>query len=187
MQSNKWTGWFLLAVFLAALLAIWKPWAPPDEPRFRLGLDLQGGLRIVLKTTVENPTQEELEQVRTVLENRINALGVAEPLIQIEGKNRIVIELPGLSPEDQERALKLIGQRAVLEFRIVKEGAEGLTVSQINQMLRENPRLDRRELEQKLLKPEDLGPVLMTGAELKTARVVFDQFGRPQVALEFTP
>jgi len=187
MKSSKWTGWFLLAVFLAALLAIWKPWAPPDEPRFRLGLDLQGGLRIVLRTTVDEPTQEELEQVRTVLENRINALGVAEPLIQIEGKNRIVIELPGLTPEDQERALKLIGQRAVLEFRIVKEGAEGLTVSQINQMLRENPRLDRKELEQRLLKPEDLGPVLMTGAELKTARVVFDQFGRPQVALEFTP
>ena len=186
-MSSKYTGWFLLAVFLLALLGIWKPWAPPDEPRFKLGLDLQGGLRIVLKTSVDNPTKEELEQVRTVLENRINALGVAEPLIQIQGKNRIVIELPGLTPKDQERALKLIGQRAVLEFRIVKEGAQGLTVSQINQMIRENPRLKREELEKQLIKPEDLGPVLLTGADLKTARVVFDQFGRPQVAMEFKP
>ncbi len=187
MKVKSWTGILLLVVFLAAVAAIWKPWAPPTEPRFKLGLDLQGGLRIVLRTAVDNPTKEELEQVRTILENRINGLGVAEPLIQISGKNRIVIELPGLTPKDQERALKLIGQRAVLEFRIVKEGATGLTVSEINQRLRENPRLKREELEKELMKPSDLGPVLLTGAELKTARVVFDQFGRPQVAMEFTP
>ncbi len=187
MKSRSVTGLFLLAVFLAALVAIWKPWAPASEPRFKLGLDLQGGLRIVLQTSDPNPTQEELEQVRTVLENRINGLGVAEPLIQIQGRDRIVIELPGLSPKDQDRALKLLGQRAVLEFRIVKDGAPGLTVSEINQRLRENPRLKRSELESQLIKPEDLGPVLMTGAELKTARVVFDQFGRPQVSMEFNP
>ncbi len=136
---------------------------------------------------MENPTPDDLEKARTVLENRINALGVAEPVIQIQGQRRIVVELPGLSQADQDRALKLIGQRAVLEFRILKEGATGTTVAQINQALRENPRLKREDLEKDLIKPEDLGPPLLTGADLADARAVFDQFGRPQVALTFTP
>lgn len=181
MNRKNLTSLFLLGVFLLALLFVWKPWAP-EEPKVRLGLDLKGGLRIVLRADVENPTLDDLEKARTVLENRINALGVAEPLIQIQGQKRIVVELPGLSQADQDRALKLIGQRAVLEFRIVKEGATGTTVAQINQALRENPRLNREELEKDLIKPEDLGPPLLTGADLADARAVFDQFGRPQVS-----
>lgn len=185
MQRN-WTGVLLLLIALASILFLWKPWAQ-DEPKIRLGLDLKGGLRIVLEADVESPTQDDLEKARTVLENRINALGVAEPLIQIQGQKRIVVELPGLSQADQEKALKLIGQRAVLEFRILKEGATGTTVSQINQALRENPRLKREDLEKDLIKPEDLGPPLLTGADLADARAAFDQFGRPQVSLTFTP
>ncbi|WP_347241830.1 protein translocase subunit SecD [Thermus sp.] len=186
-MNRKWTTEiFLLALFLGALLLVWKPWAP-QEPKIRLGLDLKGGLRVLLEADVENPTPDDLEKARAVLENRINALGVAEPLIQIQGQRRIVVELPGLSQADQDRALKLIGQRAVLEFRILKDGATGTTVAQINQALRENPRLKREDLEKDLIKPEDLGPPLLTGADLADARAVFDQFGRPQVALTFTP
>ena len=186
MNRKNLTSLFLLGVFLLALLFVWKPWAP-EEPKVRLGLDLKGGLRIVLEADVENPTLDDLEKARTVLENRINALGVAEPLIQIQGQKRIVVELPGLSQADQDRALKLIGQRAVLEFRIVKEGATGTTVAPINPALRATPRLHREELEKHLLKPQDLGPPLLTGADLADARAVFDQFGRPQVSLTFTP
>jgi SecD/SecF fusion protein len=186
MNRKLTTGLLLLGLFLLSLLAVWKPWAP-EEPKVRLGLDLKGGLRILLEADVENPTPDDLEKARTVLENRINALGVAEPVIQIQGQRRIVVELPGLSQADQDRALKLIGQRAVLEFRILKEGATGTTVAQINQALRENPRLKREDLEKDLIKPEDLGPPLLTGADLADARAVFDQFGRPQVALTFTP
>jgi SecD/SecF fusion protein len=186
MNRKLTTGLLLLGLFLLSLLAVWKPWAP-SEPKIRLGLDLKGGLRILLEADVENPTPDDLEKARTVLENRINALGVAEPVIQIQGQRRIVVELPGLSQADQDRALKLIGQRAVLEFRILKEGATGTTVAQINQALRENPRLKREDLEKDLIKPEDLGPPLLTGADLADARAVFDQFGRPQVALTFTP
>ena len=186
MNRKLTLGLLLLGLFLLTLLFVWKPWAP-EEPKIRLGLDLKGGLRIVLEADVENPTPDDLEKARAVLENRINALGVAEPLIQIQGQRRIVVELPGLSQADQERALKLIGQRAVLEFRILKEGATGTTVAQINQALRENPRLKREDLEKDLIKPEDLGPPLLTGADLADARAVFDQFGRPQVALTFTP
>lgn len=186
MNRKLLNGLLLLGLFLLALILVWKPWAPA-EPKVKLGLDLKGGLRIVLEAAVENPTPDDLEKARTILENRINALGVAEPLIQIQGQKRIVVELPGLSQADQDRALKLIGQRAVLEFRILKEGATGTTVAQINQALRENPRLKREDLEKDLIKPEDLGPPLLTGADLADARAVFDQFGRPQVALTFTP
>ena len=186
MNRKNLTSLFLLCVCLLGLVCVWKPWVP-EESKVRRCLDLKGGLRIVLEADVENPTLDDLEKARTVLENRINALGVAEPLIQIQGQKRIVVELPGLSQADQDRALKLIGQRAVLEFRIVKEGATGTTVAQINQALRENPRLNREELEKDLIKPEDLGPPLLTGADLADARAVFDQFGRPQVSLTFTP
>mgnify|MGYP003433167368 FL=1 len=74
MNRKNLTSLFLLGVFLLALLFVWKPWAP-EEPKVRLGLDLKGGLRIVLEADVENPTLDDLEKARTVLENRINALG----------------------------------------------------------------------------------------------------------------
>ncbi|TBH21536.1 protein translocase subunit SecD [Thermus thermamylovorans] len=186
MNRRLVTGLLLLAAFIGAVLVVWKPWAP-EEPKVRLGLDLQGGLRVVLEADVPEPTLDDLEKARIVLLNRIDALGVAEPLVQLEGQKRIVVELPGLSQADQERALNLIGQRAVLEFRILREGATGVTVAQINQALRENPRLRREDLERDLIRPEDLGPPLLTGADLADARAVFDPFGRPQVSLTFTP
>ncbi|MCL6567773.1 MAG: protein translocase subunit SecD [Meiothermus silvanus] len=185
-MSRKWvTGIFLLLLFLASLLVLWKPWAP-GEPKIKLGLDLQGGLRIVLEPTTSNFTRQDLDVARTVIENRVNALGVAEPLVQIQGNRRIVVELPGLSKADEDRAIRLIGQTAVLEFRILNENAQGLTVADINQQKRANPNLDTKSLEQRLFKQSDLGPVLLTGKDLANAQATFDQFGRPQVSLTFT-
>lgn len=187
MKRNLWTGLTLLLLFLAAILAIWKPWAP-SAPKIHLGLDLQGGLSIILQTKTAHPTKDDLEKARTVLENRINGLGVAEPLIQIVGNNRIDVELPGLSPADQAKALKLIGERAVLQFRLVKPGAQGLTEADINQELRSNPNLNRAELEKQLMPLSDLGPPLLTGADLANAQVIFDPVsGQPEVSLTFTP
>ncbi|MER3480052.1 MAG: protein translocase subunit SecDF [Meiothermus sp.] len=184
--SRKWVvGIFLLVLFLASLLVLWKPWAP-GEPKIKLGLDLQGGLRIVLEPTTSSFTRQDLDVARTVIENRVNALGVAEPLVQIQGNRRIVVELPGLSKADEDRAIRLIGQTAVLEFRILNENAQGITVADINQQKRANPNLDTKSLEQQLFKPSDLGPVLLTGKDLANAQATFDQFGRPQVSLTFT-
>ncbi len=166
MKKIDSTAVLLLVLFAAALVAMWKPWAP-DEPMINLGLDLKGGLRVVLQTDDPNPDPDDLDKARLVIENRINGLGVAEPLIQIAQPNRIVVELPGLSPEEQDKALKLIGQQAVLEFRIVKQEAQNKPVSELT--------LD------------DLGPVELKGSDLVDARVQFDRFNRPEVALEFTP
>ncbi len=166
MKKIDTTAILLFVLFVAAIAAMWKPWAP-NEPMINLGLDLKGGLRVVLQTDNPDPDPDDLEKARLVIENRINGLGVAEPLIQIAQPNRIVVELPGLSPEEQDKALKLIGQQAVLEFRIVQREAQSKATSELT--------LD------------DLGPVELKGSDLVDARVQFDRFNRPEVALEFTP
>jgi SecD/SecF fusion protein len=133
-------------------------------PVVNLGLDLQGGLRVLLEAK-GNPSTDDLEQVRTVIENRVNATGVAEPLVQRQGNNRVVVELPGLSQADQARALSLIGQTAKLEFRIVKPEAQSKTDVDLTEA--------------------DLGPTLMTGEAISKANSAFNQFGAPYVSMEF--
>jgi SecD/SecF fusion protein len=135
-----------------------------------LGLDLRGGLRVLLEadtSKVAGFTQEDLNQVRNVIENRVNQTGVAEPLVQIQGTRRIVVELPGLSQADQNRAIALIGKTAKLEFKLLKPEAQAKGDSE--------------------LKPEDLEPALLTGEAISRASTQFDQFGAPTVAFELTP
>lgn len=85
------------------------------EPR--LGLDLQGGLQVLLEADVPEGTEidaAELETARTIVENRTNALGVSENVIQIAGDRRIVGEFPGA--EDSDAILDIIQQTGLLEF-----------------------------------------------------------------------
>lgn len=85
------------------------------EPR--LGLDLQGGLQVLLEADVPEGTDidaAELETARTIVENRTNALGVSENVIQIAGDRRIVGEFPGA--EDSDAILDIIQQTGLLEF-----------------------------------------------------------------------
>lgn len=93
----------------------------------RLGLDLQGGTHMVYKadlSTVEPGTEAEaIDGAIAVIEKRINVLGVSEPVIQRLGEDRIVVELPGIS--ETEKAKKLIGQTALLEFGELIENGEG--------------------------------------------------------------
>ena len=60
-----------------------------------LGLDLQGGVMVRLEAP-EGTSMEEMEAAKSVIENRINGLGVAEPEVRLEGTNRISVELPGV-------------------------------------------------------------------------------------------
>jgi SecD/SecF fusion protein len=91
-----------------------------------LGLDIQGGMRFVLEIDRSNLPKEAtgdiLERAYTVIENRINGLGVAEPMIQKQGKDRIIIELPGF--RDEVAASKVIGSTAQLEFDLLREPAD---------------------------------------------------------------
>ncbi|MFC1710208.1 protein translocase subunit SecD [Patescibacteria group bacterium] len=129
-----------------------------------LGLDLAGGSHIVFEADLEGVSDEKKESAirgaRDIIERRVNLFGVAEPNVQtssFQGKDRIIVELPGVT--DPEEAISLIGKTAQLVFaEVVGEEEE------VN------------------LVPSDL-----TGANLKEANVVFDQStGKPSISLEFT-
>lgn len=82
-----------------------------------LGLDLEGGLSVILTASGENVDAETLEKTREIIRSRIDALGVAEPEVSVAGDDNILIQLPGL--EEEEEALELIGTTAQLTFRQV--------------------------------------------------------------------
>lgn len=109
----------ILIVFTVAALVVF----PIEEgilakKGIRLGLDLQGGIHIVYRADLSSVEAggeaEAMEGVRLVLSNRINPLGVTEPVIQIQGDDRIVVELPGLSITDKEK--ERLSRVALLEF-----------------------------------------------------------------------
>ncbi len=108
----------VLVIFVLALLVV----LPINEgillgKGVRLGLDLQGGVHIVYRadlTSVPGGEASAIEGVIAVLENRINPLGVTEPLIQRQGNDRILVELPGLNITDKEK--ESLARVAILEF-----------------------------------------------------------------------
>jgi SecD/SecF fusion protein len=107
-------GFIVAALAGVALLAV------PGSPAHRkatLGLDLQGGLEVVLKAVPPKGhqlTADDLDRSIDIMRNRIDKLGVAEPEIRKQGSNQIVIQLAGV--HDPASAAKLIGKTAVLEF-----------------------------------------------------------------------
>ena len=107
--------WVVLIVVVAAVAYVW-----PVVGRLNLGLDLKGGAHIVLqaKDTPENPLGEDsIDRLLAVLRNRVDQYGVAEPIIQKSGEDRIIIDLPGI--QDPKAALELIGKTAQMDFREV--------------------------------------------------------------------
>jgi preprotein translocase subunit SecD len=121
----------VIALFLLALVVAVLPLPRPagdegDVLETRLGLDLIGGLRgeyQVVATDAQAVTAEILEQTRTIIENRVNATGVAEPIVVTQGEDRISVELPGVDEEGDIR--RLIGTTGVLEFMDVPSAYQG--------------------------------------------------------------
>ncbi|MFA6107365.1 MAG: protein translocase subunit SecD [Candidatus Latescibacterota bacterium] len=87
-----------------------------------LGLDLQGGIHLVMEVDVANlkpdEAQDAVDRAQEVIRNRVDQFGVAEPVIQRQGTNRIIVELPGI--QDVQRAKNLVGQTALLEFKFLE-------------------------------------------------------------------
>jgi preprotein translocase subunit SecD len=81
----------------------------------QLGLDLRGGSHLVYKADISDPTSDQMEGVIRIIDRRINAYGVSEPVIQKMGDNRILVQLPGV--KDVEEAKRLIGRTATLQFK----------------------------------------------------------------------
>jgi preprotein translocase subunit SecD len=106
----------ILAIFAFAVSALAYPLFGRTD--MRLGLDLQGGIHMVYKADLSNvdPGDEDsiMDGVIAVLNNRINPLGVTEPVIQRQGQDRILVQLPGLSITDKEK--ERLSRVALLEF-----------------------------------------------------------------------
>ena len=115
----------ILAIFAFAISALIFPLFGREA--MRLGLDLQGGIHMVYRADLSavEPGEEAavMEGVMAVISNRINPLGVTEPVIQKQGQDRILVELPGLSITDKEK--ERLSRVALLEFgELVADGEE---------------------------------------------------------------
>ena len=97
-----------------------------DAKAIRRGLDLKGGMYLVLEVDQEGmdtaEAQSTLDRVKTILTNRIDKFGVSEPEITTFGSSRLVVKLPGL--QDPERAKNLLGKTAMLGFRLLRPETE---------------------------------------------------------------
>ncbi|MGM0368803.1 MAG: protein translocase subunit SecD [Bacillota bacterium] len=106
----------LLSISVLLLVAVYFLY--PLNESINLGLDLQGGTHVVLEaqdTDQAKVDSEAMERVRSVIKRRVNGMGLTEPVIQLEGEKRIIVELPGV--EDPNEAIKTIGKTAQLQFK----------------------------------------------------------------------
>jgi preprotein translocase subunit SecD len=97
----------------------------------KLGLDLEGGLRVeyqAVPTDGSTPSAEDMAGIRDIIERRVNASGVAEPVVVTQGVDRVVVELPGISNADAIR--RLVGQTGKLEFVPIPAGSPQVTAGQ---------------------------------------------------------
>ncbi|GAB4431090.1 MAG: protein translocase subunit SecDF [Anaerolineae bacterium] len=95
------------------------PWQGTQQRSIKVhqGLDLQGGLQVVLEADLPAGQQLEegaMEAARVIVDNRVNGLGVTEPLVQLQGSSRMIVELPGIS--DPELAISTLRETGLLEF-----------------------------------------------------------------------
>lgn len=106
----------------ATRLLTWQGEEDQRALKLREGLDLQGGLRVLLQAR-GNPTSQQMLEAVTVIQKRVDALGVTEPQVQTQGTDKIVVELPGVT--DPDRAVRTIGKTALLQY--IYSGAAPLT------------------------------------------------------------
>ncbi len=143
MSKSNWRIYLTIALVILAVVAFWdtfRLWTMSDAEKarmqeekpgellklqqdaIRLGLDLQGGIHVVLRVdmTALAPTERDgaVERAIAIIRNRVDGLGVAEPSILKQGEDRIVVDLPGYT--DANRAEELIGQTALLEFKLLE-------------------------------------------------------------------
>ncbi len=181
----------LVLILVIAALAIWVDASqtitirnPIDQTTLftrdvspRLGLDLRGGLQVLMEADLPAETAvsaESMEVARTILENRTNALGVAENVIQVAGERRIVGEFPGA--QDADAVLATIQQTGLLEF--VDFGANPPA---------EGTLVQTNFGDQTITDPEAVVyNTVMTGADLTSVSVTAGQTGEPVVAFELS-
>ncbi len=207
----------LIGIVLLTIVLIWID--QPNNPGLHIdigglkidrefslhqGLDLQGGLQVLLEADIP-PGQEAnfdartMEAARVIIENRVNALGVTEPQVQLQGEKRIIVELPGVSDPDQ--AIATLRETGLLEFieagrlplregQLVRTsldvaGTEGITATAT---LTDTGTLTGTAVATTTQYAYDgkIFPTLMTGRDLKNADVSTDNMGQVVISFELT-
>jgi len=196
LKNLKWKALLVTIVVGMALWVVYPPFDVHDKSgkvtengKINLGLDLQGGMHLVLEVDTTGLTQEESkdapERALEVIRNRIDAFGVVEPHIQRQGKNQILIQLPGVT--DRERALELVGRTAHLEFKIVSDDPEMIKKALAGETVPgyelKYYKVDKKNVEPLLLESK----AVLTGDMLTDASTEFNQsaFNQPYVSLTF--
>ncbi len=202
----------LIFIILIAVVALWIGWPTHNTLKIHLGpiridrdisirqgLDLQGGLQVLLEADVPPTTEvspEAMEAARTIVENRVNGLGVVEPLIQLQGDRRIIVELPGIT--DPDAAIATFRQTGLLEF--IDAGStpieEGTVVKTTFGMtttvpVEPTPTVTGTGAVTGTLTPEPptetVYESVFTGKDLKSADVALDNTGKPMIRFELQP
>ena len=112
---NRRNVWLLVLTTLLVIGSV-VMFTPPQE-KINQGLDIQGGLSVVLQaksTDGGDVSSDDMEKSRSIIESRVNALGASEAVVQLQGNDQILVQIPGLS--DTETALSTIGKTGKLEF-----------------------------------------------------------------------
>ncbi len=107
----------LILAVVAALVAVSIVYIYPPGKKTRLGLDLQGGLEVVYKAALPSglaPSSDQMSQTISIINRRVNGLGVSEAQVQTQGTDQVSVQLPGV--RDMQTALNTIGQTAQLQF-----------------------------------------------------------------------
>lgn len=185
-MNNKDYVWLLIIIIILAV-AGWVV-QNPDFPIVR-GLDLQGGLQVLLEADVpadQAVTTEQMDTARQIIDQRVNALGVAEPLVLVEGERRILVELPGI--ENTEEAIALIQETALLEFIDTGDTPlpEGFCVRTADQI---GPSRCELTTDGETAVPTQAPTfdVVMNGAALREAHAETGQFGEQYVSFALQP
>jgi protein-export membrane protein SecD len=183
----------LIIALVIAVVAGWLAWPTNTEINLtglgvpyqrdiaiRRGLDLQGGIQVLLQADVQ-PGQvvdrDAMLAAKTIVDRRVNALGVSEPVIQIAENNRIIVELPGV--RDPDEAIRTFGNTGLLEF-IDVGGAPPPDGAIVTTSLGGPP--------EGTAVTDTSGQAYNTivqGKHLRTAAVGFDELNRPQINFEF--
>jgi len=127
----------------------------------------------------ESIKKQAVEQALETIRNRVDQYGVSEPSIIPQGADRIVLQLPGVS--DPERAKKIIGKTALLEFKMVDEGASSADAASGNVPAGDYVAYMKDSNQPVLLKQQ----AVLTGASLEDARVKIDQYNEPYISIAF--
>ena len=182
---DKYFKWKVALIFAVLGLSIFFAY-PPNE-KINLGLDLQGGMHLLLHVELDKIPAEfqegAVDRAVEIIQNRIDQFGVREPMITRQGKTEIVVQLPGLT--DQERAREIVSKTAHLEFKLVTED-EAIVKAASEGNVPEGYEVKELEEPNRVSETLVLGsePVL-TGDKLTSAVVGFDSYGQATVNIQF--